>query len=104
VPVGLLLLLFASNLYLGIIAYPNPGFFNYIIFSAVYIILGIILISKIKFAELIGTVIPFAIFFIYPVLLDFENLNPWSAGILSAFNAIVIISCFIMVLLKIKTN
>jgi hypothetical protein len=34
--------------------------------------------------------------------LDFKNLHPWSSGIMSTFNGIVTISCFIMLLLKIK--
>jgi hypothetical protein len=102
IPIFLLLILFISNLYLGIIACPNAGYLNYFIFSLVYLVLGFIMISKIKFAELIGLIITIAIFFIYPAIMDFKNLNPWSSGILSAFNAIVIISCFLLMMLKIK--
>lgn len=102
IPIGLLFLLFISNLYLGFIAIPNHGFVNYLIFSVVYLAVGFILITKIRFAELIGFLIPLAIFFIYPMMLDFKNLHPWSSGILSMFNAIVIISCFILLLLKLK--
>ena len=102
VPIVLLLILFISNLYLGVITYPYASYVDYLIFSAVYLILGFLLISKIKFAELIGLVITLAIFFIYPVMLDFKNLHPWSSGVLSTFNAIVIISCFILLMLKVK--
>ncbi len=102
IPIVLLLILFGSNLYLGFITYPHTSFVDYLIFSAVYLALGLLLISKIRFAELIGLIITLAIFFIYPVMLDFRNLHPWSSGVLSTFNAIVIISCFILLMLKIK--
>jgi hypothetical protein len=102
VPIFLLLVLFISNLYLGFITYPHDSYVNYLIFCAVYLALGLLLISKIRFAELIGLIITLAIFFIYPVILDFKNLHPWSSGVLSTFNAIVIISCFILLMLKVK--
>jgi hypothetical protein len=102
IPVVLLLLLFVSNLYLGLTTNPNPGFIKYLMFSVIYLILALLLISKIKFAELIGLLITLLIFFIYPVLIDFKNLHSWSSGIMSTFNGIVIISCFIMLILKIK--
>jgi hypothetical protein len=102
IPTALLLLLFVSNLYLGLITNPDPSFIKYLMFSVIYLILGLLLISKMKFAELIGLLTTFLVFFIYPVILDFENLHPWSSGIMSTFNGIVIISCFILLLLKIK--
>jgi hypothetical protein len=102
IPIVLLLILFVSNLYLGFITYPHVSYVSYLIFSAVYLALGFLLISKIRFAELIGLIITLAIFFIYPMMLDFKNLHPWSSGVLSTFNAIVIISCFILLLLKVK--
>lgn len=102
IPVFLLSLLFASNLYLGITTNPNPNLIKYLLFSAIYLSLGIMLISKIKFAELIGLLITLLIFFIYPVIMDFKNLHSWTSGIMSTFNGIVTISCFIMLLLKIK--
>jgi hypothetical protein len=104
IPVFLLLLLFVSNLYLGIITIPNPAFVKYIIFSAIYLTTGVLLISKIRFAELIGFLIPLAILFVYPIIIDFKDLHPWSSGVLGAFNAMVMICCFILVLLKIKTD
>ena len=104
VPIMILLLLFVSNLYLGCVNYPYPGFIKYLIFSIVYLSLAILLLSKVRFAELTGFLIPLAILFVYPVVLDFRNLNPWSSGLLSAFNAIVIICCFILLLLKLKIN
>jgi hypothetical protein len=102
VTIGLILLLFVSNLYLGFITYPNRSFFNYLIFSIVYFVLGLLFISKIRFAELIGLIFTIAIFFIYPAIVDLNNLHPSSAGVLSIFNAIVMISCFILLLLKVK--
>ena len=102
IPVVLLLLLFVSNLYLGLTTNPNPSFIKYLMFSVIYLILSLLLVSKMKFAELIGLLATLLIFFIYPVILDFKNLHPWSAGIMSTFNGIVTISCFIMLLLKIK--
>jgi hypothetical protein len=102
IPIVLLLPLFVINLYLGFITYPHKSFVNYLIFSIVYLVLGLLLMSRIRFAELIGLIITIAIFFIYPVILDFKNLHPSSSGILSIFNALVMISCFILLLLKIK--
>lgn len=102
IPIILLFLLFVSNLYLGVITYPCSSFVNYLIFSIVYVVLGLLFISKIRFAELIGLIVTIAIFIIYPAILDFKNLHPSSSGILSIFNAIVMISCFILLLLKIK--
>jgi hypothetical protein len=102
IPIGLLLLLFVSNLYLGIITSPGHGFAGYLIFSAVYLAIGLLMMSKLRFAEWIGFLIPVAIFSIYPMILDFKNLHPWSSGALSMFNAMVIICCFILLLLKLK--
>jgi len=101
IPIVLLLLLFVSDLYLGFITYPHASFVSYLTFSAVYLALILLLISKIRFADLIGLIITIAIFFIYPVILDFKNLHPSSLGVLSIFNAIVMISCFILLLLKV---
>ena len=103
IPILLLFLLFGLNLYLGIITKPHPSFIKYLIFSAIYLMLGVLLISKIRFADLLGVLFPLAIFFIYPLIIDFKNLNPWSSGILASINAIVMISCFILVMNKIKS-
>jgi hypothetical protein len=97
---GFLFLLFVLNLYLGIIANPDPGFIKYIVFGAVYFALGILLISKFRFAELLGFIIALAILFIYPLLVDFKNMNVWSSGVLGGIDAIVVICCFILLLLK----
>ncbi len=104
IPIVLLLLLFVSNLYLGLITIPHPAFIKYLIFSAIYLMLGVLLATKIRFAELIGFLIPLGILLVYPMVLDFRNLHPWSSALLSAFNAISIICCFILVLLKIKSG
>jgi hypothetical protein len=103
IPILLLFLLFGLNLYLGIITRSHPSFIKYLVFSATYLILGVLLISKIRFADLLGVLIPLAIFFIYPLILDFKDLHPWQSGILAAINAMVMISCFILVMIKIKS-
>jgi len=97
---GLLLLLCVLNLYLGIITKPNPGFVMYIVFGVVYFTLIVLLISKIRLALWLGMIIPLALLFIYPLMVDFKNLNPLSYGIMGAIDAIVLICCFILVLLK----
>ena len=97
---GLLLLLCVINLYLGIITKPNPGFVMYIVFGVVYFTLIVLLISKIRLALWLGMIIPLALLFIYPVMVDFKNLNPLPYGIMGAIDAIVLICCFILVLLK----
>ena len=103
IPIILVFLLFGINLYLGIITRPHPSFIKYLVFSAIYLMLGLVLISNIKFADMLGVLIHLAIFFIYPAILDFKNLHPWSSGIMAAINAIVLISCFYSVLIKIKS-
>lgn len=103
IPILLLFLLFGLNLYLGITTRSHPSFIKYLVFSAIYLMLGVLLISNIRFADLLGVLILLAIFFIYPLILDFKDLHPWSAGILAAINVIVLISCFISVLIKIKS-
>jgi hypothetical protein len=100
IPTGLLLLTGALNLFLGIITRPDPSFGVYLIFSIVYFALGVLLISKIRFAELIGLIFTLAILFIYPLIVEFKNLDPWSSGIMGAIDAIVIICCLILLLLK----
>jgi integral membrane sensor domain MASE1 len=102
IPIGLLLLLFVSNLYLGLITYPYVIYVKYVIFSVIYLALGLVLMSKLRFAELVGFIVSLAILFIYPIIQDFKNLHPWSSGVLSSFNAIVIVSCFLLLMLKIK--
>jgi len=99
-PAGLLLLLCVLNLYLGIITRPDSSFVMYIIFGVVYFTLGLLLISKIRFAELIGLIIPLVILFIYPFIVDFKNLHPWSSGFMGAIDAIVVICCLILILLR----
>ncbi len=102
IPAGFLLLLFVLNLYLGIITRPDPGFVIYIVFGVVYFTLGVILISKMRCAELLGFIIPLAIVFIYPLIVDFKNLHPWSSGFLGAINAVVVLCCLYLLLVKIK--
>jgi len=102
VPVALLSLLSLTNLYLGFISCPKAGFVNYLIFSLVYLIMGLLFIYKIPFAELIGFISTIVILFIYPVIINFNNLHPSSSGAMGSLNAILIISCGILLLLKIK--
>ena len=97
---GLLLLLCVLNLYLCIITKPNPGFVMYLVFGVVYFTLIVLLISKIRFALWLGMIIPLALLFIYPLMVDFKNLNPLSYGIMGAIDTIVLICCFVLVLLK----
>jgi hypothetical protein len=102
IPIVLLFLLFASNLYLGFITYPDASFVNYVIFSIIYLALGLLLTSNIKFSELIVFIATLVILIIYPVIIDFKNLHPSSSGLMSIINAIILIACFILLLLKIK--
>jgi hypothetical protein len=99
-PAGLLLFLCVLNFYLGFIASPDGGFVMYIVFGAVYFTLGMLLITKIRIATWIGFIIPLAVLFIYPVMVDFENLNPWTSGIMGAIDAIVVICCLFLSLVK----
>ncbi len=101
-PISLLLLLSVLNLYLGIITKPDPSFAIYIVFGVVYFTLGVLLISKMRGAELLGFIIPLAIVFIYPLIVDFKNLHPWSSGFLGAINALVVLCCLYLLLVKIK--
>ena len=74
----------------------------FMVFGIVYFTLGVLLISKMRFAELLGFIVPLAILFIYPLVVDFKNLRPWSSGFLGAIDAIVVISCLILFMMKIK--
>ena len=102
-PTGLLLLLCSLNLYLGILARPDSSFMMFMVFSVVYLTLGVLFIRKIRFAELLGFIISFAIIFIYPLLVDFQNMHPWSSGIMGAINGIVVIYCLYLLMIKIKS-
>jgi hypothetical protein len=97
-----LLLLCILNLYIGIIAIPEPGFVWFIVFGILFFTLGALVISKIRFAPWISFLVPFAILFIYPLIVDFKELTPWSSGIMGAFDAIVVICALIILLNKIK--
>jgi len=101
-PTSFLLLLCVLNLYLGIITRPDPSFVTYIVFGLVYFTLGVLLISKMRCAEFLGFIIPLAIVFIYPLIVDFKNLHPWSSGMLGAINALVVLCCLYLLLVKIK--
>ena len=101
-PSGLLLLLCVLNFYLGIITRTENAFIVYLVFAAVYLMLGVLLISRFRFAEILGLLITLAILFIYPLLVGFENMNPWSSGIMGGVNAIIFICCLILLLLKTK--
>ena len=101
-PTSLLLLLSGFNLYLGIITNPDPGFVIYLVFGVVYITLGVLLITKMRCADLLGFIIPLAIVFIYPLIVDFKNLHPWSSGFLGATNAVVVLCYLYLLLVKIK--
>jgi hypothetical protein len=102
-PTGLLLLLCLLNFYLGFITRPDKGFLVYLVFGVIYFALGVILFSKIRFAELLGLIMTLALLFIYPLLIGFENLNPWTSGLMGGIDAIVVICCLVLLLLKIKS-
>jgi hypothetical protein len=97
---GFLFILFALNLYIGIISGPGHSFVMNIVFGVVYFTLGSLLISRFRFAELLGFIVTSAILFIYPMLVDFTGLSVWWSGILAGIDAIVLISCLLMLLLK----
>jgi hypothetical protein len=99
-PTGLLLLLCVLNLYLGIISRPDHGFVMYIVFGLVYLTLDVLVISKIRLASWLGFVIPLAILFIYPLMVDFKHLNPWSSGFMGAVDALVVIYFLYLLLMK----
>ena len=99
-PAGLLLLLCVLNLYLGIITMPDSSFVMYLVFGLVYLTLGVILINKFRFAELLGFIMSLALVFIYPLLVDFKHLNPWLSGIMGATDAIVAICCLFLLMMK----
>jgi len=101
-PTGLLLLLCVLNFYLGFITRPDSGFVIYLVFGVVYFALGVLLISRFRFAELLGLLMTLALLFIYPLLIGFENMNPWTSGIMGGIDAIVVICCLVLLLLKIK--
>jgi hypothetical protein len=100
---ALLFLTAVLHLYIAIITKPDPGFIMYIVFSLIYLALGILLVSKIKLAVWFGLLIPLAVLIIYPFVVSFKNLNPWSSGILAAIDATIAICCFVLLLLRIKT-
>jgi hypothetical protein len=100
IPTGLLLLLGLLNFYLGIITRPDPGFVMYMVFGIVYLALDVLVNSKIRVASWLGFIIPLAVLFIYPVLVDFKHLNPWSSGFLGALDGLVVIYFLYVLLLK----
>jgi hypothetical protein len=103
IPILLVFLISGLNLYLGIIARSQSDLIKYSVFSGIYLMLAVVLISKFRFSDMVGILIPLAIFFVYPAIMDFKDLHPWSSGFLAAINAIVMISCFFSVLIKIKS-
>jgi hypothetical protein len=97
---GLLLLLFALHLYLGIITMPDSSYVMYLVFGIIYFALGMLFLSKFRYAELLGLIITSGILFIYPAIVNLKYLNPWSSGVMGAIDAILIICCLLMLLLK----
>jgi hypothetical protein len=100
IPSGLLLLLCILNFYLGIISQPDPGFAMYIVFGIVYLVLDVLVNSKIRHASWLGFIIPLAVLFVYPVLVDFKHLNPWSSGFMGALDGLVVIYFLYLLLMK----
>jgi len=101
-PVILIFLLFAANLYLAIISWPDSNCLKYALFSIIYLSLDALFLFNVKFSELIVFIIISLILFLYPVIIDFKDLHPWSAGALSAINVTLLVICFVLLLLKIK--
>jgi hypothetical protein len=99
-PTGLLLLLCVLNLYLGIITRPDPSFVMYIVFGIGYLALDVLVICKIRLASWLGFIIPLAVLFIYPLMVGFKHLNPWSSGFMGAMNALVVIYFLYLLLMK----
>jgi hypothetical protein len=102
ISIGLLFILSAWNFYLGISTNPLKGYMMYFVFGAAFLTLGAVLVSKIKAAPPVGLIISVAILFLYPMMADLQNFTPWTSGIMAAVDAIVIICCLVMVLVKIK--
>jgi hypothetical protein len=100
IPTGLLLLLCLLNFYLGIVTRPEPGFIMYIVFGIVFLALDILVNSKIRYASWLGFIIPLAVLFIYPMLVDFRYLNPWSSGFMGGLDALVVIYFLYLLLMK----
>jgi len=97
---GLLFFLCVINLGVGIITWPEPGFVMYMVVGIVYFTLGLLLTTKYGIALWLGLLIPLALLFVYPVVVDLKYLNPWLSGVMGSFDAIVAICCLIMLLLK----
>jgi hypothetical protein len=100
IPTGLLFLLCVLNFYLGIISWPDPHLIMFLVFGIVYLTLDILVIRKMRTATWLGFIIPLAILFIYPLLVDFKQLNPVSAGFLGATNGLVTLYFLYMLLMK----
>ena len=100
IPSGLLLLLCLLNFYLGIISQPDPGFIMYIVFGIVYLVLDVLVNTKIRYGSWLGFIIPLAVLFVYPVLVDFKHLNPWASGFMGALDGLVVIYFLYLLLMK----
>ncbi len=99
---GLVLLFCIWNLYLGIKSFTDPGFIIHTVIAILYFILGVLVLSKIRMASWIAFLAPLAVLFIYPVITDFKDLNPWSSGLMGAIDAIIVICGLLLLLIRVK--
>ncbi len=104
IPIVLLLLLFAANLQMALNIKPEVQYLDFLGFGIIYFVLAILLIARIRFGVVLGLIVPVIILFVYPIIADFKFLHPWSAGVLSAINGLVILGCFIQILLPVEKS
>lgn len=102
ISIALLFILSGWNFYLGISTNPLKGYMMYFVFGTGFLTLGAVLVSKIKAAPPVGLLLSIAIFFLYPILADLSNFTPWTAGIMAAADAIILICCLILILVRLK--
>ena len=100
-PAGLLLLFCLVNLYMGIFIKPEHNLIVCTVFGIIYLTLLLIVIRKIRLAPWLGFIIPFAVLFIYPVLVDFNHLKPWSSGAMGAIDGTIVLYFLYQLLLKV---
>lgn len=99
-PAGLLLLFCLLNFYVGIFIKPEHNLLVCIFFGIIYITLFLIVIRKIRLAPWFGFLIPFVVLLIYPALIDFNHLKPWSTGAMGALDGTIVLYFLYQLLLK----
>jgi hypothetical protein len=102
ISVALLFILSVWNICLGILHRPDPDNVIYFIFGTCFFALGAVLISRFRSASAVGFIVSATVLIVYPMLADLKGFTPWSAGIMAAFVAIVVICCWIHIIVKLK--